>query len=139
MNTQHLKVQVSELTLDTFISSEGALHVFELQKLPFVPRRLYWITGVPQNGIRGQHGHKQLEQAIGAVAGSCKLSVHDGNHILDLDLVAENGLVYIPAGHWRKLYNFSEDCTVLVVASEVYDEEDYIRDFDEFLNWKKTN
>jgi dTDP-4-dehydrorhamnose 3,5-epimerase-like enzyme len=139
VNNHYQQVQVSDLTLGSFVSSEGALHVFEFQQLPFVPRRLYWINGVPKNATRGKHGHKHLEQAIGAVAGSCSLTVQDGNHSLDLDLVAGNNLVYIPAGHWRKLYNFSEDCTVLVVASEIYDEEDYIRDFDEFLDWKKNH
>jgi UDP-2-acetamido-3-amino-2,3-dideoxy-glucuronate N-acetyltransferase len=88
--------------------------------------------------IRGRHAHKNLKQVLFCVSGSCKILLDDGD-------VKENTILDYPSKGilidrmvWREMYDFSKDCVLMVLASELYDEEDYIRNYQEFINYQKN-
>lgn len=113
---------------------KGVLSVAEGgEYLPFEIRRAYWIYRVPYGETRGGHAHKNLSQVLIAVSGSLEVTLDNGNDTrrVLLNNPAE-GLLLFP-GIWRTLENFSNDAVCLCLASELYDEQDYIRDYDEFL------
>lgn len=95
--------------------------------------RAYWISGTPSDVERGFHAHKELQQVAVAVAGSCEIELDDGKSKETVVLDSPDKGLFIGSGTWRVIRNFSEDCVLLVFADQLYDEEDYIRDFDNFL------
>ena len=103
----------------------------------FETRRVYYLYDVPGGEARGGHGHKELQQLIVAATGSFDLIVDDGFVKRTFNLNKSNFGVYMPAGLWRELDNFSSGSICLVLASMEYSEVDYIRDYDEFLKYKK--
>ena len=112
----------------------GSLVVAEYQKeIPFLIKRVYYLYGSDSKTRRGYHSHKKLEQIYIAINGRCKVMLSDGkdNKIVQLDK-REQGL-YIGHNVWREIYDFSEEAVLLVLASEKYDESDYIRDYDSYL------
>ena len=113
----------------TFI--EGNRHI------PFDIKRVYYLYDVPGGESRGGHAHRNLEQFIIAASGSFDVMVHDGFKQQRFYLNRSYYGLYIPTMTWRELDNFSSGSVSLVLASEPYDESDYIRDFDEFLALKK--
>jgi hypothetical protein len=132
--------KIMQMALGNYISDHhserGLLHVLEFSKLPFQPKRLYWIQDVPEFATRGAHGHKELQQAIWALKGECKIRIHDGNKWSEFTLKYGENMICIPPGCWRELRDFSSDCMVMIAASESYEESDYISDFSEFESWK---
>jgi dTDP-4-dehydrorhamnose 3,5-epimerase-like enzyme len=109
----------------TFI--EGLRHV------PFEVRRVYYTYDVPGGAARGGHSHRQLEEFIVAVAGSFDVILDDGTQQQRYVLNRSYQGLYVPAGIWRDLQNFSSGSVCLVLASDVYDELDYCRDYQQFL------
>lgn len=103
-----------------------------LCEIPFETRRVYYLYDVPGGEARGGHGHKELQQLIVAATGSFDLIVDDGFVKRTFNLNRPNFGVYMPAGLWRELDNFSSGSICLVLASMEYSEVDYIRDYDEF-------
>ena len=105
--------------------------------LPFDINRVYYLYDIPGGELRGGHAHKELQQLIVAVSGSFDITLDDG---LNRKTVSLNrpyyGLLVTP-GIWRELSNFSSGAICLVLASHKYDENDYIRDYSQFINWKK--
>jgi len=101
--------------------------------LPFVPQRFWCIDSVPRDGIRGDHAHRTLQEILLCASGSCTVTLDDGFHRDDVALDTRNLGLYVPAMTWNTLRNFADSTTVFVLASEVYQPEDYIRDYDEFL------
>ena len=99
---------------------------------PFDIRRVYYIWGTKPNTIRGKHAHKNLEQVIVCVSGSCDFVLDNGQtkEMVHLDNPSEG--LYIKHNIWREFTNFSKDCVLMVLASDYYSEEDYIRNYDEF-------
>ena len=115
----------------------GNLSVIEGDIIPFPIKRVYYLYDVPGGAERGGHAHKNLYQFLIAVSGSFEVLLHDGNNEKSVTLnMASRGLLIVP-GIWRELKNFSSGAVCLVVASEVFDESDYIRDFGDFLKSKK--
>lgn len=106
----------------------------ELKDIPFEIKRIYYIYDTQSKVIRGKHAHKSLKQVLICVRGSCKVLLDNGyeKEIISLDRPDEG--VYITDFMWREMYDFSEDAVLLVLASQLYDENDYIRDYREFLN-----
>ncbi|GEJ46800.1 FdtA/QdtA family cupin domain-containing protein [Chryseobacterium sp. ON_d1] len=116
----------------------GYITVAETQKnVPFEIKRVYWTYYTPQDVIRGGHAHKELQQIIFAVSGSIKFNTLDleGNEETFILDSPSKGL-YIPKLIWRDI-KFSHSAVLLCLASELYNEKDYFRDFDEFKNYKK--
>jgi acetyltransferase-like isoleucine patch superfamily enzyme len=117
----------------------GDLSVAEFGKdLPFLPRRCFWVFGVPNSEIRGEHAHKECGQFLIAVSGSISVLVDDGQHQAEVTLNKPNLGVYIPPGVWGVQYKYSHDAVLIVLASHGYDASDYIRNYDEFLLYKKN-
>lgn len=106
--------------------------------LPFNVKRVYYIYDVPGGEGRGAHAHKNLEQLIVAASGSFTVVLDDGNCKRSVFLNRPYLGLYVKPGMWRDLVDFSSGAVAMVLASEVYDTEDYIRDYNDFLNYKKT-
>ena len=114
----------------------GSLIAIEAEKsVPFPVRRVYYIFGTKEGIERGFHAHKALNQVAVAVAGSCEMVLDDGEAETTVLLDSAGKGVLIGPGMWRVMKNFSPDCVLLVLADQHYDEEDYIRNYDEFKEW----
>lgn len=112
----------------------GLLSVGEYpSNLPFLPRRYFVVYGVPSREVRGEHAHKTLQQFLVCVAGRCALIVDDGVIREEIALDSPTVGVYMPPMIWGVQYKFSPDAVLLVLASDPYDPNDYIRDYDEYL------
>jgi len=116
----------------------GNLSVIENDTVPFDIKRVYYVYDIPSGAERGGHSHKNLQEFLVALSGSFDVVLNDGISERVVILNKPNIGLLIPTGTWRELKNFSSGAVCLVVASEVYIEDDYIRDFDEFMCSKKT-
>ena len=114
----------------------GNLSVIEKEVVPFEIKRVYYLYDVPAGAERGGHAHKKLQQFLVALSGSFDVILNDGKEekIVTLNKPFE-GLL-ITNGIWRELKNFSSGAVCLVIASDVFSEEDYIREFSAFLESK---
>ena len=101
--------------------------------IPFDVKRCYYISAPTDNAIRGKHAHYNLEQVIICIHGSFTLMLDDGKKKCSLNLDNNHTGIYIKDLVWRELKNFSESCVILVLASQHYDPDDYVRDYDTFL------
>ena len=104
--------------------------------LPFDVRRVYYLYDVPGGESRGAHAHRELSQLIVAVSGSFKVTLDDGTNKRSFVLNRPYQGLYVTPGLWRELDDFSSGSVCLVLASEVYQEADYIRDYNEFLEYR---
>lgn len=112
----------------------GSLISLETYKqIPFDIKRVYYIYGTQTGVARGFHAHKQLQQVAVCVSGKCRMILDDGDKREELWLDSPAKGLLIGDMIWREMHDFSDDCVLLVLASEHYDESDYIRDYDEFL------
>lgn len=103
------------------------------KEIPFPIRRVYYIYGVREGIRRGYHAHKKLEQVLICVHGSCKILLDDGKERAVVPLNSPSQGLYVGNAMWREMFDFSPDAVLMVLASELYDEADYIRKYDEFL------
>lgn len=130
---------LKEIQVTNYLDDRGNLDFAEFQSIgKFETKRIYYISGVPENEARGAHAHKNLDQVFFAVAGNFNMTVTDGSITETVDLKAHETGYFLPAGNWRDLKNFTNDAVCLVLASEHYDENDYIRSYEEYLEWKKS-
>lgn len=114
----------------------GNLSVIEKDVIPFKMKRIYYLYDVPSDSFRGGHAHKNLYQFLIAISGSFDVLIDDGVSQETINLNKPNkGLLIVP-GTWRELNNFSSGAVCLVVASEEFIEEDYIREYLEFKEYK---
>ena len=104
----------------------------ENRHVPFEIRRVYYLYDVPTGATRGGHAHIELEQVIIALSGSFEVIIDDGYTRKNVFLNRPHYGLYIPPGIWRELVNFSSNSVALVLASMLYDEKDYIRDYEKF-------
>ena len=107
-------------------------------EVPFDIKRVYYLYDIPGGAERGSHAHKELKQFIFSLSGSFDVSVDDGNLKRTFNLNKPNVGLLLPSGLWRNLHNFSSGAICLVLASMEYMESDYIRDYGDFLNFKKN-
>ncbi len=114
----------------------GNLSVIERDTIPFEIKRVYYLYDIPTASIRGGHAHKNLYQLLIALSGSFDVVLKDGNTEKVFTLNKPNFGLLIPKGIWRELQNFSSGSVCLVLASAVFDETDYIRDFEDFKLFK---
>ena len=118
----------------------GNLSVIENQKdIPFDIKRVYYLYDVPGGESRGAHAHKELQQLIIAINGSFVVTLDDGNNKKVITLNRAYQGLYVPAGLWRDLTDFTSGSVCVVLASTPYTAEDYIRDYDEFIKWRLSN
>ena len=111
----------------------GDLSFAELnQSLPFPVSRYFVVFGVPSREIRGEHAHRTLDQFLIAVHGSCSVRLFDGERSEEVVLDRPECALHVPPMVWTTQYKYSPDAVLLVLASEVYREQDYIRDFEEY-------
>jgi len=116
----------------------GSLAVVEKQTIPFAIKRVYYLYDVPSNAYRGGHAHISLMQCVIALSGSFEVVLDDGKDKKAIMLNNPNKGLLIPTGIWRELENFSSGAVCLVLASEEFDESDYIRDYNTFITSKKA-
>ena len=106
------------------------------KNIPFDVCRVYYLYDIPAGESRGGHAHKQISQLIVAASGSFNVALFDGSVKRTITMNRPfNGLL-VPSGIWRELDDFSSGSVCLVLASHEYDENDYIRDYQEYLSWR---
>lgn len=116
----------------------GSLVALEAEKtVPFPIKRVYYIFGTNAGVSRGFHAHKRLQQVALCITGKCRMILDDGRQRNEVWLDSPNKGLIIGDLVWREMHDFSEDCVLLVMASEHYDENDYIRDYQDFLKVSK--
>jgi len=115
----------------------GKLSVIEKSIIPFEIKRVYYLYDVPSDAFRGGHAHKNLNQFMIPLSGSFEVKIDDGHNNKKIMLNKPNQGLLIPSGIWREMDNFSAGSVCLVLASEVFDESDYFRDYNSFLEYKK--
>jgi dTDP-4-dehydrorhamnose 3,5-epimerase-like enzyme len=111
----------------------GNLSVIEGDVIPFAMKRIYYLYDVPSGAERGGHSHKVQQEFLVALSGSFTVVLTDGKDKISVTLNKPNEGLWIPNGIWRELENFSSGSVCLVIASDVFEEADYIRDYNEFL------
>mgnify|MGYP002640383456 CR=1 FL=1 len=125
------------LSFKVFGDSRGKLVSLENNKnIPFEIKRVYYIYDTLPDEVRGKHAHKNLEQIIIAIDGACQFILDDGIKREKVWLNRPDEGLYIGKNIWREMHHFSYGCKLMVLASDYYKEEEYIRDYDEY---KKHN
>lgn len=109
----------------------------EYNDIPFRIKRVYFMYDTAEGVVRGHHAHKSLEQILVCIHGSCKIHLDNGKETKEVALEKPYEGLYISNDMWREMYDFSPDAVLMVFASEIYDEADYIRNYDEFLQFVK--
>lgn len=107
----------------------------EFNDIPFRIKRVYYMYDTLSDVVRGHHAHKKLQQILVCVHGSCKIRLDNGKEKKVVSLEKPYEGLYVSNNMWREMFDFSEDAVLMVFASEVYDESDYIRDYDAFLKY----
>ena len=107
----------------------------EYKDIPFEIKRVYSMYDTKEGVRRGFHAHKNLQQILVCVHGSCDILLDNGKEKKIISLEKPYEGLYVPNDMWREMYHFSEDAVLLVLASDIYREEDYIRDYDKFLEF----
>jgi len=115
----------------------GNLGFIQNDILPFEFKRIYYLFDVPSTAFRGGHSHIHQDEILIALSGSFEVVLDDGLEKKTILLNKPNVGLHIPTGIWRELENFSSGAVCLVIASDVFEETDYIRDYDDFLESKK--
>lgn len=129
---QHCKI----LSVPKIEDPRGNLSVIENDVIPFEMKRVYYLYDVPSGAERGGHSHKEQQEFLVALSGSFDVILHDGQHEKLVTLNKPFEGLLITNGIWRELKNFSSGAVCLVIASAVFEEEDYIRTFSKFLQSK---
>ncbi len=109
----------------------------EYKDIPFEIKRVYFMYDTLEGVRRGFHAHKSLEQILICIHGSCKILLDNGREKKVVPLEKPYEGLYVSNDMWREMFDFSPDAVLLVLASELYDERDYIRNYDEFLAFIK--
>ena len=108
------------------------------QDVPFEIKRLFYIYGSDRDVVRGKHANRDSEFVLINVSGTSKVMVTDGKEKQIVELTKPRQGVYLPKLVWKEMYDFSPDAVLMVLASELYDESDYIRNYDDFLEFVKN-
>ena len=125
---------INTIDVKTIADKSGNISILESGiDLPFEIKRIYYIWNTHNGLPRGSHAHKELRQAFIAVHGSCELVFNDSIEEQRFLLNDASQCLVVAPGYWRDIEKFSEDCVLMVLASEHYDEKDYIRNYDEYI------
>lgn len=127
-------MQITKYQFQQHGDERGQLVALEEEKdIPFVIRRVYYMYDTGEGVRRGYHAHKELEQILICIHGSCKIFLDDGEEQESVLLDKPYEGLYLKNSIWREMYDFSEDAVLMVLASAWYDEKDYIRNYEDFL------
>ncbi|MBR2562488.1 MAG: FdtA/QdtA family cupin domain-containing protein [Eubacterium sp.] len=127
-------MEIRKYTFEEHGDERGELVAIEENRdIPFTIRRVYYMYDTDTAFTRGKHAHRNLEQILLCIHGSCKVTLDDGKERVTVEMNKPNEGLYISGCMWREMSDFSGDAVLMVLASELYDEADYIRDYDEFL------
>ena len=127
-------MQVVKYVFQPLGDERGMLVALEEYKdIPFEVKRVYYMYDTKEGVRRGKHAHKSLEQILICIHGSCKVLLDNGSEKKIIPLERPYEGLYISNNIWREMYDFSEDAVLMVLASDYYREEDYIRDYDEYI------
>jgi dTDP-4-dehydrorhamnose 3,5-epimerase-like enzyme len=128
-------MQIKLIQLQKHGDERGALVALEENKnIPFPIKRVYYLFDTLDGIRRGLHAHKKLKQVAIVVRGSCRFMLDDGKERIDLLLDNPAQGLLIESYLWREMYDFSPDCVLMVLADDLYDESDYVRDYQTFLS-----
>jgi len=128
------------INLPKIIDERGNLSLIEEENhIPYKIERIYWIYDVPGGETRGSHAFKNSEEFIVAISGSFDLVLHDGKKESKYSLNRSYYGIYVPKLIWRKLENFSTNSLALILSSTSFNENDYIRNFEEFIRYKEQH
>lgn len=108
----------------------------KMSGLPFDIKRVYYVSNTMPSAVRGFHAHKKLHQVAVCVSGSCRMVLDDAVNRESFIMNSSSLGIDLPPMLWHEMHDFSDDCILLVVASDYYDEEDYIRDYNQFKEAK---
>src|SRR5262245_27951316 len=123
------------LELPLFKDSRGSLSFAQYQDtLPFLPKRYFIVFDVGEGQTRGSHAHRTVHQMLICVKGACRVSLDDGKIREDVSLDRPELGLYLPPGIWATERDFSRDAVLMVLASDVYDPDEYIRSYEEFVS-----
>jgi len=129
-------MKIEWVDIKTVADTSGNLSIIESGiDLPFEIKRIYYIWNNRCSLPRGKHAHKALSQAFIAIHGGCELVFKDTRVEKRYFLNDASKCLLVSPGYWRDIENFSEDCVLMVLASDHYDESDYIRDYDEYIKY----
>lgn len=129
-------MQVVKYVFQTHGDERGQLVALEEKKdIPFKIKRVYYMYDTLPGVTRGYHAHKSLEQILVCIHGSCKILLDDGHEKKVVALEKPYEGLYVSHAVWREMFDFSPDAVLMVLASELYDESDYIRNYDKFLEF----
>lgn len=132
MNLANAKI----IDLPKILDKRGNLSIIEeFKNIPFKIERTYWIYDVPGGEVRGGHAYKENQEFIVALSGSFDVVLDDGRERKTFPLNRSYYGLYVPKGLWREMDNFSTNSLALILASTPYNADDYIYDYDEFLNF----
>ncbi|QAA82911.1 WxcM-like domain-containing protein [Aequorivita sp. H23M31] len=129
--------KIELLEIPKITDPRGNLSVVEEGFLPYEVKRVYYLYDVPSGEYRGAHAHKEQSEFLIALSGSFEVILNDGENKKSIVLNKPNRGLLIPTGIWRELENFSSGSVCLVLSSGKFLESDYIRDYDEYLKYKK--
>ena len=118
----------------------GMLVALEYEKeCSFPIKRVYYMYDTKENVRRGYHAHRKLKQLLICVNGSCKIHLDDGEETREVVLDTPKKGLYLGNGIWREMYDFTPGTVLMSLSSELYDESDYIRNYNQFIEEKKNN
>ncbi|WP_270668059.1 sugar 3,4-ketoisomerase [Aeromonas sp. QDB12] len=128
-------MQIKLIPLQAHGDDRGSLIALEEGKnIPFPVKRVYYLFNTKEGVSRGFHAHKALKQVAIAVRGSCRFVLDDGKERVEVLLDNPAQGLLIESFMWREMHDFSDDCVLMVLADQLYDESDYIRNYDEFIS-----
>lgn len=127
---------IQYINFPTIEDTRGNLAFIQNDILPFEFKRIYYLFDVPSNSFRGGHSHINQHEILIALSGSFEVILDDGIEKKPILLNKPNIGLLIPTGIWRELQNFSSGAVCLVIASDIFDETDYIRNYKDFLKSK---
>ncbi|MFM5019579.1 FdtA/QdtA family cupin domain-containing protein [Aeromonas rivipollensis] len=131
-------MSVKLIPLQTHGDDRGSLvSLEEEENIPFAVKRVYYLFDTKNGVSRGFHAHKALKQVAIAVRGSCRFILDDGKNRSEIILNNPAEGLLIESFMWREMHDFSDDCVLMVLADQPYDESDYIRDYKEFIEYVK--
>jgi len=128
--------EVKIIELPKIIDERGNLSFIESKHIPFEIKRVYWIYDVPGGEVRGGHAYRVQKELIVALSGSLDILIDNGNNSKTYTLNRSYYGLYVPNGIWRQMLNFSTNSLALVLSSTQYNENDYIRDYNEYIKYK---